>query len=1037
MPKPKGSAKMSVDNPMLTAGDSDESSDEEGGASNAGSSPSKMANPMLSAAAEEGDGEDEEHQSTAQMIHANASEMTDEELAELTYAFQAADMKGAGVIDADEFSTMLSVMGVEIPMEQVLAVMGEAKDGFSTWKKMADDEAVGKCRSVWEEFDRDSSGTMNLHEIGQVIAKLCELGYDPDPISSEDMADGELDFDEFSAWFLQHEGLPEFVAPGYVGGDLARTKRKGVINQGVRSALMPLKMVSKVATGPIQMIDRSVKMIRPRDGDEQGHTDRASLTREAMAKRDVLIFAEYTFMIRAGLLKPLLSGDWEDRAADMVKLREAFDCADVDGNNKLELEELQMVIRNLNPQARVAPEDIERVWKVLNPKGSDWITFEQYAKGMIQVRSNPDLSGIVPMDVPNRFQLLSLLIDSPINKDQEKLIFDRLNGLEKAGIRMLEKMKTDMDKEETEQRLSQACAGTLHDLTIEQRRSVKITHNWCMAQACFIGTFFTFWPGLFENFLVLKYETDGVAQAYWTCPETIQDPFADHNERILETSDYFIEQFPLPECEHGFCTTLPANITQYIEMNGTKALGGHWTQTVDGIESPCAFKGIPPKSVCDDYCQKLQPTWGQSTDRNHDMIMWWVLNVTGVIIGVIFELSLLMYTAVRSSVRVSWSLDLRLTPLNKERAFVANMLVRAAFEMGDPDGDVMGVESNKESRASQATADGRSKLRDFLAVAFVKGKVIITGQLFKQITQRVVNYDTATWIKPYTGTMLATAMWDTMMCHVIMRNAEIRAFGVTTSVEVFNEILDEYCPEYEKNPKSLSDTCKVQMLRAIGVAIVKHGSMFPTMEILLRHAVNYLDMKAHDAVTSSGIIDDEATLLQNFEELTLNESRAVLCIHMLCYVLDGSMSISELKLWKRLLERVEELYQIERAKFDEFGPVELRAFIIERRPKLRRAVARIPEGSKEEMEELGELATVVPRPERVTTFDNLIPRVICQKFRNMDVVPVSQYMISACFDPDANKEFMVKTLSPDEISKFTYNEFAYKATNILTLQLPS
>jgi hypothetical protein len=32
---------------------------------------------------------------------------------------------------------------------------------------------------------------------------------------------------------------------------------------------------------------------------------------------------------------------------------------------------------------------------------------------------------------------------------------------------------------------------------------------------------------------------------------------------------------------------------------------------------------------------------------------------------------------------------------------------------------------------------------------------------------------------------------------------------------------------------------------------------------------------------------------------------------------------------------------------------------------------------------------------------------------------------------------MVKTLSPDEISKFTYNEFAYKATNILTLQLPS
>jgi len=27
------------------------------------------------------------------------------------------------------------------------------------------------------------------------------------------------------------------------------------------------------------------------------------------------------------------------------------------------------------------------------------------------------------------------------------------------------------------------------------------------------------------------------------------------------------------------------------------------------------------------------------------------------------------------------------------------------------------------------------------------------------------------------------------------------------------------------------------------VAIVKHGALFPTMEILLRHAVNYLNMK--------------------------------------------------------------------------------------------------------------------------------------------------------------------------------------------------
>ena len=80
--------------------------------------------------------------------------------------------------------------------------------------------------------------------------------------------------------------------------------------------------------------------------------------------------------------------------------------------------------------------------------------------------------------------------------------------------------------------------------------------------------------------------------------------------------------------------------------------------------------------------------------------------------------------------------------------------------MADPSGAVMGVESSKETKQQQ-----RSKFRDFLAVVFIKGKVVLTGTAFKQITMRVAAYDTATWIKPYSGTMLATGLWDAMMCH--------------------------------------------------------------------------------------------------------------------------------------------------------------------------------------------------------------------------------------------------------------------------------
>jgi hypothetical protein len=321
-----------------------------------------------------------------------------------------------------------------------------------------------------------------------------------------------------------------------------------------------------------------------------------------------------------------------------------------------------------------------------------------------------------------------------------------------------------------------------------------------------------------------------------------------------------------------------------------------------------------------------------------------------------------------------------------------------------------------------------------VAVAFIKGKVVLTGIAFKQVTQRVVDYDVATWLKPYSGTMLACVLWDGLMCHAIIKNATIRAVGVTTAVEVFNEIVDLFCPRYEESPPTLSEAARVQFLRAVGVAIVKHGSMFPTMELLLRHAISYFDMKKAKAVTGGGVLDDEAAFIRDFDQLSLDESRAVLCTHMLCYVLDGSVGFAELALWRRLLQRVEELYQREREGFDALPPAALRRFIAGRMPCLADALARIPaDGAAVEAAALRQLAQAVPRPERATSFDQLVPRVVCQRFRRN--IPVDAAMLCACFDPEAHKTFMARALSPPEIFRFTFNELAFKAMSILTKQV--
>ena len=143
-----------------------------------------------------------------------------------------------------------------------------------------------------------------------------------------------------------------------------------------------------------------------------------------------------------------------------------------------------------------------------------------------------------------------------------------------------------------------------------------------------------------------------------------------------------------------------------------------------------------------------------------------------------------MLTALRSAVKVSKALDLRLTPINEERAFVAAMLVRCVFELGDSEGDVMGVDAGGGDDEQK-----RPLLITILSILWIKGRVIITGSLLKILTAKVCNYDTATWLKPYSGTMFACMLWDSMLCHAIMKGAEVQAIGVTTSVEVFNEIM--------------------------------------------------------------------------------------------------------------------------------------------------------------------------------------------------------------------------------------------------------
>ena len=86
-----------------------------------------------------------------------------------------------------------------------------------------------------------------------------------------------------------------------------------------------------------------------------------------------------------------------------------------------------------------------------------------------------------------------------------------------------------------------------------------------------------------------------------------------------------------------------------------------------------------------------------------------------------------------------------------------------------------------------------------------------------------------------------------------------------------------------------------------------------------------------------------------------------------------------------------------------------------------------------EMKELREIAKSVPMPTNAATMDQLIPRVICQKFRGNR--PVDTGMLLATFDPAKNMEYLAKNIRPDQLFRFTFNEFTFNIMSALTAQV--
>ena len=464
------------------------------------------------------------------------------------------------------------------------------------------------------------------------------------------------------------------------------------------------------------------------------------------------------------------------------------DTADVDGDNTLDFEELEMVVVAMDPHHDLTHEDMKHLWATMkagSPDAAegDSMNFNQFLIGMANVRKDERAKGWMDVNKPNKWELLSLLIDTPINKVEEKEILASLDsGLERMGIAMLKKQHQGaMEREHMRDVLNRAGRGELRKLDPGQVSRMKSLWTTAVVVSGFIGFAFTLTDCLVENLLVWHdgIAVDGAKDRYDICqvhsyiappanlsaPEGSPDlmPTMEIMHELVDENWLFLK-----------CNVRPVNssLVEYDELLGKTSYRGVKTTGDDGwydsmkvqprsqyyahthyedFDEPAAPGGV---SVAGSgnclYDPELgrKGTWGDYEDIelpiggatysgsqarcrkceceicgclhhvNGDLLAEGLLSldnpiiefwaILGVVIGVniVFEIALLMYYAVYYCVKVSWALDQRLVPLNKDRAFVADSLVRAAFELGNPDSPVLGVDPHTE----QAGGGGQNAL---------------------------------------------------------------------------------------------------------------------------------------------------------------------------------------------------------------------------------------------------------------------------------------------------------------------------------------
>lgn len=257
-----------------------------------------------------------------------------------------------------------------------------------------------------------------------------------------------------------------------------------------------------------------------------------------------------------------------------------------------------------------------------------------------------------------------------------------------------------------------------------------------------------------------------------------------------------------------------------------------------------------------------------------DAARFWLIVGSTTVIASVFEIGFLYWDALRTVHRMASAAGLKLSEreLSAEQREIALALARAALEVPNPPHPFEGVNPHRE------------RVRALIVVSSLlyKGKVALTNLLVKGALRSFIGRSLARRALELT-TVPVTALWNAVVCWLVVREARIRAMGPSAALELVGQALRDLEPSREGREAAL---------RAVASAIVRTRDLHPN------HVAVFRAFAARGDAIRPDELDDPQRFVARLSRLSPVDQCLALRLLVIAAILDGRLTRAE----RRLLE---------------------------------------------------------------------------------------------------------------------------------------